>query len=169
MTTAQQLEAARSRLAAFRLRYTADHPDVKALERTIRDLQARLQAEGGDTPPRPAPRVVTPAEAARVKRVRDFEAEIAVIDHQLGSSQTEADRLKRDIASYQAKVDALPARQSDLVELMRDYSTLQQTYATLLQKHQDAKIAANLASRQIGERLRCWNSRIPVSSRNGTS
>jgi protein tyrosine kinase modulator len=151
MTTAQQLEAARSRLAAFRLRYTADHPDVKALERTIRDLQARLQAEGGDTPQRPAPKVVTPAEAARIKRVQDFQAEIAVIDHQLGSSQTEADRLKKDIASYQAKVDALPARQSDLVELMRDYSTLQQTYATLLQKHQDAKIAANLATRQIGE------------------
>jgi polysaccharide chain length determinant protein (PEP-CTERM system associated) len=150
MTTAQQLEAVRSRLAVARMRYTADHPDVKALERTIRDLQAKLQAEG-DTPQQPAPKVVTPVEAARIKRVRDFQAEIAVIDHQLASSQTEADRLKKDIASYQAKVDALPARQSDLVELMRDYSTLQQTYATLLQKHQDAKIAANLASRQIGE------------------
>jgi polysaccharide chain length determinant protein (PEP-CTERM system associated) len=151
MTTAQQLEIARSRLAASRLRYTADHPDVKALERTIRDLQARLQAEGGDTAQSPTPKVMTPAEVARIKRVQDFQAEIAVIDHQLASNQTEADRLKKDIASYQAKVDALPARQSDLVELTRDYSTLQQSYATLLQKHEDAKIAANLVHRQIGE------------------
>jgi polysaccharide chain length determinant protein (PEP-CTERM system associated) len=150
MTTAQQLEAARSRLALFRMRYTADHPDVKALERTIRELQAKLQAEG-DAPQQPAPKVVTPAEAARIKHIQDLQAEIAVIDHQLASNETEADRLKKDIASYQARVDALPARQSDLVELTRDYSTLQQTYASLLQKHEDAKIAANLERRQIGE------------------
>jgi polysaccharide chain length determinant protein (PEP-CTERM system associated) len=154
MTTAQQLEAARSRLAVFRMKYTADHPDVKALERTIGDLHARLQAEGGDAPHEVASKVVTPAEAARIKRVQDLQAEIAVIDHQLASNQTEADRLKRDIASYQAKVDALPARQSDLVELTRDYSTLQQTYAALLQKQQDAEIAANLERRQIGENFK---------------
>jgi polysaccharide chain length determinant protein (PEP-CTERM system associated) len=150
LTTAQQLEAARSRLAVVRLKFTADHPDVKVLERTIRDLQAKLQAEG-EAPQQPATKVVTPAEAARIKKVQDLQAEIAVIDHQLASSQTESDRLKKDIASYQAKVDALPARQSDLVELTRDYSTLQQTYAALLQKHEDAKIAANLERRQIGE------------------
>jgi polysaccharide chain length determinant protein (PEP-CTERM system associated) len=150
LTTAQQLEAARSRLAMSRMRYTADHPDVKALERTIRDLQAKLQTEG-DAPQQQAPKLVSPAEAARIKRVQDLQAEIAVIDHQLTSNQAEAERLKKGIASYQAKVDALPARQSDLVELTRDYSTLQQTYAALLQKHEDAKIAANLTRRQIGE------------------
>lgn len=153
LTTAQQLENARSRLALFRLRYKPDHPDVKALERTIRELQAKLQAEG-DAPQQQAPKIVTPAEAARLKRIQDLQGEITVIDHQIASNQVESERLKKDIASYQAKVDALPARQSDLVELTRDYATLQQSYAALLQKHEDAKIAANLERRQIGESFR---------------
>ena len=38
---------------------------------------------------------------------------------------TEEARLKQTIAAYQAKVDIVPTRESELVELTRDYSTLQ--------------------------------------------
>jgi hypothetical protein len=41
-----------------------------------------------------------------------------------------------------------------LVELTRDYSTLQAAYASLLTKREDSKIAANLERRQIGEQFR---------------
>jgi polysaccharide chain length determinant protein (PEP-CTERM system associated) len=153
MTTAQQLEVAQNRLAAFKLRFTADHPDVRALERTIRDLQAKLDEEAKHPAPA-APKVVTPAEAARRKKIGDLRAELEVIDHQLNAGQAEEARLKGIIAAYQAKVDAVPSRESELVELMRDYSTLQATYANLLQKQEDSKLAANLERRQIGEQFR---------------
>jgi polysaccharide chain length determinant protein (PEP-CTERM system associated) len=153
MTTAQQLEVAQNRLAAFKLRFTADHPDVRALERTIRDLQAKLDEEAKHPAPA-APKVVTPAEAARRKKIGDLRAELEVIDHQLNAGQAEEARLKGVIAAYQAKVDAVPSRESELVELMRDYSTLQATYANLLQKQEDSKLAANLERRQIGEQFR---------------
>jgi len=48
----------------------------------------------------------------------------------------------------------VPTRESELVELTRDYSTLQETYSTLLQKREDSKLAANLERRQIGEQFR---------------
>ena len=48
----------------------------------------------------------------------------------------------------------VPTRESELVELTRDYSTLQETYASLLQKREDSKLAANLERRQIGEQFR---------------
>ena len=153
MSTAQQLDAAQTRLAAFRLRYTADHPDVKALERTVRELQARLQEEAKN-PAAPRPLVVSPEEVARRKRISDLQAEITVIDHQIAANGEEAANLKGTIAGYQAKVDALPARESELVELTRDYTTLQQTYASLLQKQEDSKLAANLERRQIGEQFK---------------
>jgi capsular polysaccharide biosynthesis protein len=58
------------------------------------------------------------------------------------------------MADYQAKVDAAPTRESELVELTRDYSTLQAGYASLLMKREDSTIAANLERRQIGEQFR---------------
>jgi uncharacterized protein involved in exopolysaccharide biosynthesis len=83
-----------------------------------------------------------------------LQAELEVIDHQLAANDAEATRLKGTVSSYQAKVDAVPSRESELVELTRDYSTLQQTYTTLLGKYEDSKVAANLERRQIGEQFK---------------
>lgn len=154
-TTAQQLEAAQAQLKAYQLRYTPDHPDRRALERQVRDLQARLQQEEANRPPAaPVEKPVSPAELARQKRLRDLQDELEVIDHQLAVNQTEETRLKQAIASYQGKVDVVPTRESELVELTRDYSTLQTAYSSLLAKREDSKIAANLERRQIGEQFR---------------
>ena len=58
------------------------------------------------------------------------------------------------IAAYQAKIDAVPTTESELVELTRDYSTLQAAYGSLLMKREDSLIAANLERRQIGEQFK---------------
>lgn len=156
LTTAQQLDAARAQLAANRLRYMPDHPDVRGGERTVRDLEAKLDEESR-RPPAPGPNggpILSPGQAARQKRIADLRGELDVIDHQITAGAAEQAQLKRAMADYQAKVDALPTRESELVELTRDYSTLQQTYMSLLTKRQDSKIAANLQRREIGEQFR---------------
>ena len=154
-STAQQLDLARARLAAFLQRYTPDHPEVVSLERTIAELVARLESE---TPASATPAVpekpITPAEAAQQKKILDLQAELAVIDHQLTANRAEEARLKQTIAAYQAKVDVVPTRESELVELTRDYSTMQTAYANLLMKREDSVIAANLERRQIGEQFK---------------
>lgn len=155
-TTARQLEILQTQLELQRLRYTADHPDVRNLQRTIRDLQARLKSEeGARLPPKPAQDAPpSAAELARQKRRRDLQADLDIIDHQLATSQAEEQRLKGLMANYQGKVEVVPTRESELVELTRDYSTLQVAYGTLLTKREDSKIAANLERRQIGEQFR---------------
>ena len=157
LTTAQQLEAARTQLEANKLHYTPDHPDVRAAERTVRELKAKLEEESRqqqEAPAAAAVQVASPAQVARQKRISDLKAELEVIDHQITAGETEADRLKRAIADYQFKVDAVPTRESELVELTRDYSTLQATYMSLLTKREDSKIAANLQRRESGEQFR---------------
>ena len=161
-STAQQLEVARARLAAALQRYTPDHPEVVSLERTISDLRAKLDTEAplGDaqaTRDRP----ISTAEAAQQKRIRDFEAELAVLDYQLAANRADDTKLKQIIADYQRKVDAVPSRESELVELTRDYSTMQSAYSSLLMKREDSVIAANLERRQIGEQFRL----VDVASR----
>jgi polysaccharide chain length determinant protein (PEP-CTERM system associated) len=153
-TTEQQLEIARTQLEMFKLRYTPDHPDIRTLERTIRDLQARLEEEGLRPAEANPDRGTSPAERARQKRIRDLQAELAIIDHQLAANQAEEAKLKQRMAEYQAKVEGVPTRESELVELTRDYGTLQSAYTNLLSKREDSKIAANLERRQIGEQFR---------------
>jgi uncharacterized protein involved in exopolysaccharide biosynthesis len=48
----------------------------------------------------------------------------------------------------------VPKRESELVELTRDYATLQAAYSSLLVKREDSQVAANLERRQIGEQFR---------------
>ena len=154
MGTAQQLEVARARLALILQRYTPNHPEVAGLERSIADLVAKLESE---TPVGAAPeqkKPVTPAEAAQQRRILDWQAELSVIDFQLAANRAEAARLNTVITEYQAKIDVVPTRESELVELTRDYSTMQAAYTNLLVKREDAMLAANLERRQIGEQFK---------------
>ena len=97
---------------------------------------------------------MTVAEAVRQNRIRDLRAQLEGIDRQLKDKQQEDGRLRTTIAEYQAKVDVVPTRESELVELTRDYATLQTSYSNLLTKREDSKLAANLERRQYGEQFR---------------
>jgi uncharacterized protein involved in exopolysaccharide biosynthesis len=122
---------------------------------------SRLETEAASAPLTTPERPITSAEAAQEKKIRDFQAELAVLDYQLAANRTEEARLRQTVAEYQAKVDAVPTRESELVELTRDYSTMQTAYATLLMKREESVIAANLERRQIGEQFRL----VDVASR----
>ena len=153
VSKAQQMESARARLDALKQRYTADHPDVLAQEQAIRDLQASVEEEASQPAPR-AGAARSTAELARQKKVGDFQAEIAVIDRQLANAQSEENRLKQVMADVSGKIASVPTRESELVELTRDYATLQENYTSLLQKRSNATLAANLEKRQIGEQFK---------------
>jgi polysaccharide chain length determinant protein (PEP-CTERM system associated) len=149
---AVQLESARARLVALQTQYTPQHPDVVAMKKTIKDLEAKVAAEAelASEPDRP----LTPVDAARHSKMKDLRAQIEVLDLQLKDKAQEELRLRGVIAEYQGKVDVVPTRESELVELTRDYATLQETYSTLLAKREESKLAANLERRQYGEQFK---------------
>jgi polysaccharide chain length determinant protein (PEP-CTERM system associated) len=153
--TRQALDVARGRLTGLLQLYTAEHPEVVASQRLVGELQARLEGEGPlggvDSVPQ---RVSSPAELAQRKRLLDLKADLLVVERQLETNRQEEAQLKGTIARLQAKVDALPSRESELVELTRDYTTLQMAYSSLLLKREDSMMAADLERRQIGEQFR---------------
>jgi polysaccharide chain length determinant protein (PEP-CTERM system associated) len=159
LSAAQQLDIAQARLALLLQRNTETHPDVVNLRRLIEDLKVRVAKEtpadqagpAGSAAPTAPP--LTPAEIAQQNRIQGFEAEMASIDFQLNANRAEQEKLKQKISDYQAKVDAVPTRESELTELTRDYGTMQTAYADLLMKRQDSVIAANLERRRIGEQF----------------
>jgi polysaccharide chain length determinant protein (PEP-CTERM system associated) len=154
LTSAQQLELVAARLEQMKLRLKPEHPEMRAMERTLRELQTKVATEEASQPGSVVTRTLSREEQDRQKRINDLEAEIEVIDHQLSVSRDEEGRLRATLADYQRKVEAVPGRESELVELTRDYEVLKGTYDSLLTKWEDSKLAANLERRQIGEQFR---------------
>jgi polysaccharide chain length determinant protein (PEP-CTERM system associated) len=147
------LAEAMARLKEFQLKYNPTHPDVRALERTIQDLEERVKQEAL-LPPPPRDTRVTPEDLAREKTIRDLRFQLDDIDRQLKGHEDQAARLDAGLEMYQTRIEAVPTRESELVELTRDYNTLQEIYSSLLEKQEDSKLAANLERRQIGEQFR---------------
>jgi polysaccharide chain length determinant protein (PEP-CTERM system associated) len=165
-TTAEQLEAAVAQLRLAELRYKPEHPDIITLKRLIQDLEVKLQAEvaeravaAGNPPPT---KPVSAAAVAKENRIKALEAEIRQIDKDVERKQSQDKEVRERLAVIQAKVDAAPTRGSELIELTRDYSTLQKVYTDLLGKREESKVAANLEQRQIGEQFKVLDpARVP--------
>jgi polysaccharide chain length determinant protein (PEP-CTERM system associated) len=162
--TIQRLEALHAQLKALESRYTAEHPDVISTKRLIRSLEETLAAESAQPPDGSGTplRLTLPEDRLRENKLAELQAEIRNLDSEIERKQGEERDQRQAIASYQSKVDALPTRESELTELMRDYTTFQNTYATLLSKREDAKLAENLERNQIGEQFKMLDpARLP--------
>jgi polysaccharide chain length determinant protein (PEP-CTERM system associated) len=154
VSASEQLEAAEAKLEALRLHDKPDHPDVRAMERMVSQLKVRAAEESRRSPSTTPDRQLTGSEAVRQKRIKDLQADLDIIDRQIAAGTAEETRIRGTMNEYQAKVDVVPTRESELVELTRDYATLQDAYSSLLKKQEESKLAANLERRQIGEHFR---------------
>jgi len=154
-TAAEQLEAARVALRALQLRLKPEHPDMIRAEKVVGDLEHKAAAEELNRPVGtgivPARSTLAPADLGRLS---DMQAERESLDRRVALNQAEEVRLQRLLSGYRAKVEAAPRREAESTELMRDYETLDEQYRTLLGRSQQARIAADLERRQIGEQFK---------------
>jgi polysaccharide chain length determinant protein (PEP-CTERM system associated) len=156
LTIAQQLDAARQEFQGIEARLTPEHPDYGRAQRKLAELEKKVAAEKAEAAKDPthAPPALSAAEVTRRNRVAELRAELATLDGQMAQQALHEQKLRDDLASYQARVEATPSRESEMTELTRDYATLQESYRQLLIKRQDAQIAANLEKQQVGEQFK---------------
>jgi polysaccharide chain length determinant protein (PEP-CTERM system associated) len=161
-TAADQLSAAEAVLQAMQLKLTPEHPDVVRMKRTIVELQRRAEAEAAARPVSEPPVPLKAGEVARRNRVKEAQGEIDNIDRQILAKLSDEKRLREELAEYQKRIEAAPTRENELIELTRDYDTLQHLYRDLLSKKEDSQISANLERRQIGEQFKILDpARLP--------
>jgi polysaccharide chain length determinant protein (PEP-CTERM system associated) len=163
-TPADRLAMARAALRALELRLKPEHPDVIRLTRTVQDLEREAQNDALVTPLTGGPPATppSPAEVARIARQKQIQLDMESVDRQIAANQAQIKTLNQRVATYQQRVEAVPARESELVALTRDYSTLQTIYTNLLEKNESAKLSANLERRQIGEQFKILDpARLP--------
>jgi polysaccharide chain length determinant protein (PEP-CTERM system associated) len=152
-TASQQLESARRQLRQLELRLKPEHPDIVRMKRVIADLEQKAEAEALQTPVSLAGRS-SPAEAARRSRMKELRNNVDALRTQIGRKETDADRLRDRLSKYQDRAEAAPTRETELIELNRDYDALRQLYSDLLRKSQESQMQAALETRQIGEQFR---------------
>ncbi len=152
-SVAEQLQLAIANLTDVERRLTPEHPDVRQARRTVADLRL---AEQEEQTARDAGRtvVLSPAEEVRRRRMRDLRAEVAGIDANVAVKTRDEERLQSLASEYQARVNAAPARESELTSLLRDYDTVSQQYKTILTNSKSAEMAQELERRQGGEQFR---------------
>ena len=143
------LAALRAQLVQLLARYTHEHPDVRALQARIASLEKAMAeraaaqsaaAAGMEAPPDPT--------AARVERqILEARRDVAVLNGRLGE-------VEGRIAAFQARVEAAPRREQELVSLTRDYDKLNDNYSKLLTKKLEAEMAARLEQEAKGHQFR---------------
>ncbi len=147
-----QLETLQQTLASLEARLKPTHPDVIQAKSQIKDMEAKIAANPELAAGVPEASSVT-GELARRRRVEALKSEIQTLDLQLEDKEARRRDFSSQIASYDTRIAALPARESELASLTRDYETMQKMYTDLLSKREQSKVAANLERRQIGEQF----------------
>ena len=164
-TAQEQLAAAQMALRNMELRLKPEHPDIQRMKRLIRNCRRKPKARRWKLrclPERPECELPRRPKQVRQNKLKDLRTELESINKQVAQKEAEQQRLKSEMAMYQARAAAAPERESELTELMRDYDTLQKLYTELLSKSEESKMAANLESRQIGEQFRILDpARVP--------
>jgi hypothetical protein len=128
----------------------------------IRAMQRKVDAEALERPvsaPEPSSSL---ADQGRQKRMRGYQDELDQLDRQVAIRQADIARLRGNANILQQRIDAVPAKQSEMTELTRDYGTLNTMYLSLLAKKEDSKLSASLERRQIGEQFKLIDpARVP--------
>ena len=130
----------RARLQDLQNRYTSAHPEVLDTASQLQHVEERLKALPPDPP------LVAEVQDNTAVTVR-----LQLIDREAKRLTDEQQRLTVQMASYRAKVDAVPVREQEMAELNRNYSVSKDHYQSLLDKTFSAGMAADLEKKQQAE------------------
>jgi polysaccharide chain length determinant protein (PEP-CTERM system associated) len=144
----QKLEAAAADLTT---RYTADYPNVIAIQRQISDLRKQI-AQSATAPASPsASPLAAQYDSPGVLQLR---AQIAGLDNAILQKKHEEAAIQNQIRLYQGRIQSTPMIEAKMKDLTRDHQTAQDFYDSLLSKMNQSQMATDLEHRQEGEQFR---------------
>ena len=149
-------------------KYTENHPDIKRLRRLIAQEEAnepkptevKAEVKPPAEPPKEVAAVPTESVAARqsvplppASRNPVLVTQLKTLDAEIAKQREEQKRLSKQLGVYQAKLEAIPIREQEVTELVRDYEISKAHYSQLLGKQLSAETATQLEIRQKGEKF----------------
>ena len=159
---AAELEKQRAQVKALQARYTSANPQLAAaeaklatLEREVAEEAASQTALGGTAP-------VSQSQLRLNAAIATTQRQLEAVGRRIEKADADIRTLRAKIGEYQRRIEAAPLRDSELVELTRDYQVQREAYDNLSAKRLDSQVSANLERRQIGEQFRILDpARLP--------
>ena len=158
-------------LATLQRQATDRHPDVIALKAEVAALRrevaearnARADAKSNEPKTdKPEMKAATSAAGAPltpyVLRLKEALNEAQADRKVLKSEEA---RLRDGIASYQTRVENVPRREQEFIELSRDYESKRELYQSLMKRYEEALLAESMEQRQKGEQFRVLDPAVP--------
>jgi len=138
--------------------YTDNHPDVRRLKQEV-EQQAKSAQEAGPggvqeaqvpVPP-PPPKRHPAAPPQYVNPV--LQTQLTGAESEIAKHKEQVQLLSKQIAGYQSKLEAIPVREQQITELVRDYEISKAHYSQLLNSQLSAATATQLELVQKGEKF----------------
>lgn len=156
--TAARFTRLRQELTNLRTRFTDQHPAVVRVQAEIAALQRQLAERASEGRADAEPSVPASPQAQRLKQLLgDVEAETKGL-------KGEEKNLRSAIVTYQQRVENIPRREQEFLEVSRDYDMTKELYRALLKRHEEAQLAESMEQRQKGEQFRILDPAIPSNS-----
>ena len=135
-------------LATLTAEYKDTYPDVVQFRKELGEVEAKLAAKyGGERQDEAGRNSLDPHLQTVTKELDELGTEIAGL-------KLRQRRLTKQIKEYETRIEQAPAREQDLMILLRDYENMRASYRTLHSKGLNARVAENLEKRQKGEQFR---------------
>jgi succinoglycan biosynthesis transport protein ExoP len=131
-------------LRRLRETYSDKYPDVIKSERRLQEVTAELNSVPEDS---------VSDNSGSTSDASTTSVRLELIDKDLKRLKIEQSRIQAQMSAYQAKADAAPLREQQLVELNRNYDVSKQHYQALLDKSFNIEMAVSLEQKQKGERF----------------
>ena len=133
-----------SQLFELRRRYTPAHPEVLETQNRLERIDQQIAELPPDRDSGPAGK--TAKSEKTVASVR-----LGVLAGEMRRLEEEQKQLQAQMSAYQVKLDAVPLREQQYVDMTRGYDTAKEQYRSLLTKKYSAEMAADLDRKQVGE------------------
>ena len=137
-------------LATLSAEYRETYPDIIQTRQEIESIKSQLAVKYGVTKDE-----VKPGSAKLLDPVlRDLMRQRDEAKNEMEALKERLRRLLEQVKQYEGRVERAPAREQELMILVRDYDNMQKNYQSLLEKRLNARLAENLEKRQKGEQFR---------------
>jgi len=150
----KDLEQARTSLADMQSRYTDDHPDIKKLKETIAALEKLKKDMASEAKEKIESNDATPAQLQAMAPLVQLKSQMKINKMEIEQTGQQMQRLEQSAQVYQARLNATPAVEAEMGDMVRDLGNMKKEYVELLAKKQQSALATSLERQQQGAQFR---------------
>jgi len=155
--TEQQYELEKRQLDDLLLKYTAKHPEVIKLTKSVSKLKNKIEEEKKEKENSARDTSSTngsEAVSGRNNVLFQHEYNLRQLENEIVNIKANIKEIQKTTQVYQKRVEDTPKREQELQSIQRDYNNIRESYSSLLARRLEAELAVNMEKKQKGEQFR---------------